>query len=99
MLLPVAEGLSVRSAIPGRIRWHAPVLRNRRALAKEIQSVLGADARVLRVEANPNNGTVLVVYALQPDGDERPVARELARRLEQLVRDSPLPPPGDAPSR
>jgi ATP-binding cassette subfamily B protein len=92
MLLPVAEGLAIRSVIPGRIRWYAPKLQHQRALADEIRHALRADAKVRRVEANPNNGSVLVVYEAAPGADEQALVRELTRQIVQFLRDYQVPP-------
>jgi ATP-binding cassette subfamily B protein len=84
-----AGGLRLRSAVPGRERWEVDGLQGRPALARGLQTGLLADPAVLRAEANPVTGRVLVVFIPGTPGFD---AESLIRRLMDELASLPEPP-------
>jgi ATP-binding cassette subfamily B protein len=71
--------------VPGRERWEVEGLQRRPAFARELEARLLADPAVLRAEANPVTGRVLVVFDPDAPGfDARSLIRDLAEELEAL---------------
>lgn len=80
---PEAATLTVRSAVPGRIRWQIDQLLHNRQLAEELAQLLDDDDRLEEVVINTQTGRVLVAYdpTLEPTG----LAAEIAARLLQAI--------------
>ncbi|OXM54570.1 hypothetical protein [Amycolatopsis alba] len=59
-----------RSVLPGRQRWDIPVMRGRPEVAKLLASRLENASGVLRAQASPVTGTMLVHHAASLDRAE-----------------------------
>src|SRR5215470_14585650 len=57
--------LSIRSQIPGRVRWEIPQLLNAPEVASRVQRVLSRQSGIHQVEANPLTGRVLILHDLE----------------------------------
>jgi ATP-binding cassette subfamily B protein len=83
--------MQVLSAIPGRVRWHVPLLRDRDGLSRAVVADLLARPHVRSANANPLTATVLVTFPPQT-----PIAEAEAWVMDALERglDAPaLPAP------
>ncbi|MGE0040880.1 MAG: ATP-binding cassette domain-containing protein [Vicinamibacterales bacterium] len=89
------------STLPGRVRWHVPVLRNRPVLAQGVAALLRARPEVTLASANPLTGNLLLEFA--PDIPEPTARAWVVQALEDAVERPPeaplMPMPfgGDAP--
>ncbi|MEJ2443482.1 MAG: ATP-binding cassette domain-containing protein [Exilibacterium sp.] len=54
--------MSIRSAIPGRIRWQIPCLNNRPDLAPNVEETICSHALIESATVNPLTGRVLVLF-------------------------------------
>jgi ATP-binding cassette subfamily B protein len=81
---PEAATLTVRSAVPGRIRWQIDALQHNRALAEELEQLLGDDDRLEEVVINTETGRLLVVYdpILEPAGLPAEIAARVLLTVE-----------------
>jgi ATP-binding cassette subfamily B protein len=76
------EALRLRSAIPGRERWEAPVLLQRPLLAQELEAAVQRSPAVLEASANPVTGSLLVHFIPGTPGfDSGALIRERLREL------------------
>src|SRR2546423_10626598 len=70
----IAAALAHHARASRRVRLEVPALYGDRELARAIEASAGARPRVVRVDANPRSGRVLIEYAR-----DAPVWRELER--------------------
>lgn len=75
---------SVRSAIPGRIRWDIPALRGRPRYAAAVEVAIEREAGITSVEATPTTGRLLVRY------DGLQTAESLKTIVDKALSVSPL---------
>src|SRR5437899_3005095 len=76
--------ISIRSAIPGRIRWDIPALRERPRYAAAIEVAIEREAGIISVEATPTTGRLLVRY------DAPQTVESLKSLIETALSVSPL---------
>jgi ATP-binding cassette subfamily B protein len=83
----VASSLTVRSSLPGRIRFDVPLLRRLPHISSGLEADLAAAAGVLQVHANGLTGGVLVKYAAEISATDIEVhlRQSLLRRVENVV--------------
>lgn len=77
-----ADGLRLRSRLPGRERWEVGALRRRPEAVSHLRMRLSSHASVTAVEANPVTGRVLVLY------DPAIGQVDIADRLRRAVAES-----------
>ena len=77
------EGITVVHAIPGRIRLKVASVRDNSTLASELRHRLAAIQGVKQVEANPQTGSVLILYDAVATASPEAL-RSLAEPLTQL---------------
>jgi ATP-binding cassette subfamily B protein len=75
--------MEVITAIPGRARWHLPILRDRPALAQAFAVELEREAGVTSASANAYTGNVLVTF--DPKAPLADVARLFPNALERAL--------------
>jgi cation-transporting P-type ATPase C len=76
--------ISIRSAIPGRIRWDIPALRGRPRYAAAVEVTIAREPGVLSVEATPTTGRLLLNY------DASQTAESLRTLIEVALSVAPL---------
>src|SRR2546426_9622044 len=76
--------ISIRSAIPGRIRWDIPALRGRPRYAAAVKVTIAREPGVLSVEATPTTGRLLLHY------DASQTAESLRTLIEVALSVAPL---------
>jgi ATP-binding cassette subfamily B protein len=81
--------MEVLSAVPGRARWHLPILRDRPALALACAAELERDARVTSASANALTGNLLVTFA--PTTTLADVERLIPDALDVALSAPPAP--------
>jgi ATP-binding cassette subfamily B protein len=85
--------MQVLSAIPGRVRWHVPLLRDRDGLSRAVVADLLARPHVRSAHANPLTATVLLTF---PPGTPIAEAEEwVIEALERGVEAPDLPVPAN----
>lgn len=77
------EGVKIVHAIPGRIRLKVTSVRDNPTLAGELQQRLTSLQGVRRVEANPQTGSVLILYEATAFASAEAV-QELAQPLAEI---------------
>lgn len=77
------EAIRLRSAIPGRERWHVPILLKRPLLAQELEAAVRRSPAVLDATANPVTGGLLVYYI--PDTPGFDCGALIRERLRELL--------------
>jgi ATP-binding cassette, subfamily B, bacterial len=83
--------MEVLSAVPGRTRWHLPILRDRPALSLACATELERDPRVTSASANPLTGNLLVTFDSTMTLAD--VERLIPDALERALSAPPAPPP------
>lgn len=78
--------ISVRSLLPGRVRWDVPAVRDRHVLAEALALDLGAHPHVSEIAVNPVTGGVLLRFPPEHSVEEATgwVRAALERQLEAV---------------
>lgn len=89
----MSSSLTVRSSLPGRVRFDVPLLRRLPTISTGIEADLSAISGVIQVHANALTGGVLVKYS--PDTAlediELHIRQSLLRQVEDVVSTAPQP--------
>ena len=89
----LVKHMEVLSSLPGRARWHLPILVDRPALAQALAAELQAEAGITSARADALTGNLLVTFDRAHTTDD--VARRVPEALERALA-APRAPAGTA---